>query len=513
METLTSERPDVLLRRKSAGSQSGSDHETTRAVPTIDYYMDNQLPVDQLKKEVLILTHRLKIARWRAIPISEHSQISISRISGALTNAVYCVTPPSKYMHHGQDHLPHNALDAQNRPELSHRKSISSMRIHRVPRLLLRIYGPNTSQIIDRSTELAVLKRLSSRNIGPRILGIFTNGRFEQFLKAQTLRKEDIRFPDVSKVIAKRMRELHDGVDLTFDERSLGPGVWRNFDKWSIDAKEKLDKLDVKMTQTQGLEDTAGLGPPWSTKRVLRTDWKTFMKGVKSYREWLCKAAGGTDAIAKGLVFAHNDAQYGNLLRVEPASGSPLLRPANEHKTLVVIDFEYASPNVPGCDIANHFCEWMSDYHDPDRPQDIHSEKFPTEQDRLRFIESYVTHGLDSYADIDKIDRDIAALNRDVAIWRPAIHLGWCMWGIISQPVEPEPKQDSEGFADEEDSAEETHPEAQTLEATEFDYLDYASQKASLFWGDMVNLGIPIPEGVDMDLAMYVGKKWKHAQY
>ncbi|KAK9240890.1 kinase-like domain-containing protein [Lipomyces kononenkoae] len=516
METLPSEPPSVLLRRKSAASQSESDHETSKAfVPSIDYYVDNQLPVDQLKKDVLVLTHRLEIARWRNIPISEYSQIKIVRISGALTNAVYCVTPPSKYLHHSPDHhnLPHPTLDSPNKPLLSRRKSISSLRIQHVPQLLLRIYGPNTSQIIDRSTELALLKRLSGQNIGPRILGIFSNGRFEKFLKAQTLNKEDIRFPDVSNVIAKRMRELHDGIDLTFDERSQGPGVWRTFDKWSIDAKVVLDKLDAKMTQVRGVEDAAGLGPPWSTKRVLRTDWKTFMEAVKSYKAWLGKEAGGTAAINKRLVFAHNDAQYGNLLRVEPPSGSPLLRPANEHKTLVVIDFEYASPNVRGCDIANHFCEWMSDYHDPDRPQDIHSDKFPTEQDRLRFIESYVTHGLDAYGDIDKIDRDIAALSREATIWRPAIHLGWCMWGIISAPVEHEPPEDSEGFVDDEDPAVETHPDAQALEATEFDYLDYASQKASLFWGDMVNLGIAIPEGVDMDYAMYVGKKWKHAQY
>ena len=32
--------------------------------------------------------------------------------------------------------------------------------------------------------------------------------------------------------------------------------------------------------------------------------------------------------------------------------------PANEHKQLVVIDFEYASANVPGLEFANHFVSW-----------------------------------------------------------------------------------------------------------------------------------------------------------
>jgi len=48
--------------------------------------------------------------------------------------------------------------------------------------------------------------------------------------------------------------------------------------------------------------------------------------------------------------------QYGNLLRLMPDDqASPLLIPANEHKRLVVIDFEYANANTPGLEFANHF--------------------------------------------------------------------------------------------------------------------------------------------------------------
>lgn len=52
--------------------------------------------------------------------------------------------------------------------------------------------------------------------------------------------------------------------------------------------------------------------------------------------------------------------QYGNLLRMEPATQSPLLLPANEHKQLVVIDFEYSSANTPGFEFANHFVSSMA---------------------------------------------------------------------------------------------------------------------------------------------------------
>lgn len=43
-----------------------------------------------------------------------------------------------------------------------------------------------------------------------------------------------------------------------------------------------------------------------------------------------------------------------------PEGESPLLLPANQHKQLVVIDFEYANANLPGLEFANHFVSSLS---------------------------------------------------------------------------------------------------------------------------------------------------------
>jgi hypothetical protein len=43
-----------------------------------------------------------------------------------------------------------------------------------------------------------------------------------------------------------------------------------------------------------------------------------------------------------------------------PEGESPLLLPANQHKQLVVIDFEYANANLPGLEFANHFVSLVS---------------------------------------------------------------------------------------------------------------------------------------------------------
>ena len=71
---------------------------------------------------------------------------------------------------------------------------------------------------------------------------------------------------------------------------------------------------------------------------------------------------------------------------------SPLLQPANEHKQLVVIDFEYAAANLPGLEFANHFTEWAYNYHDPVRPYACDATRYPAPDQQRRFIKAYVDH-------------------------------------------------------------------------------------------------------------------------
>lgn len=49
------------------------------------------------KHETLRIAHTLQLSRWRHIPMSLSNDIKIERLSGALTNAVYVVTPPDPY--------------------------------------------------------------------------------------------------------------------------------------------------------------------------------------------------------------------------------------------------------------------------------------------------------------------------------------------------------------------------------------------------------------------------------
>ena len=225
--------------------------------------------------------------------------------------------------------------------------------------------------LIDRESELAILRRLSRKRIGPRLLGTFTNGRFEEFFNARTLTAKDLRLPETSKQIAKRMRELHDGIELLEEERESGPFVWRNWDKWVDRCGQVVSWIDKEVIAARNM--TSSRSPPWKNGDfVCGVQWNAFRQTVEQYRKYLEGVYGGSAALRQQLVFAHNDVslssrlfymimltdrqtQYGNLLRLEPKGESPLLHPANEHKQLVVIDFEYASANTRGLEFANHF--------------------------------------------------------------------------------------------------------------------------------------------------------------
>ncbi|KFY22905.1 hypothetical protein V493_06241, partial [Pseudogymnoascus sp. VKM F-4281 (FW-2241)] len=317
------------------------------------------------KSEILRLAHTLRLKGWRRVPLDSGADLEVERLSGALTNAVYVVSPPD---------LP---------------TEMSSKSKARPSKLLLRIYGPQVEHLIDRDAELGILSRLARKKIGPRLLGTFRNGRFEEYFMSTTLTPKDLRDPETSKQIAKRMRELHDGIELLETERDDGPFVWRNWDKWVERCEHVISFLDTH-------PESGGEGrkvPAWRERGlVCGVEWSVFREMVDRYRAWLNERYGGVAGLREKLVFAHNDTQYGNILRLLPTTESPLLLPANTHKQLVVIDFEYASANTPGLEFANHFTEWCYNYHDPTTPYVCNTKSFPTPSEQRRFIRAYLNH-------------------------------------------------------------------------------------------------------------------------
>ncbi|KJZ69355.1 hypothetical protein HIM_11256 [Hirsutella minnesotensis 3608] len=477
------------------------------------------------KNDIIRIAHTLRLKGWRRVELDKGDTITVKRLSGALTNAVYVVTPPADLA----------KVEGKKPP----------------PKVLLRVYGPQVEHLIDRDNELKVLQRLARKRIGPRLLGTFRNGRFEEFFNALALQPLEIREPDTSKQIAKRMRELHDGIDLLPQERDAGPGVWKNWDQWLDNVAKVVTYLDRQVEVKVDVGRRDSIIHAWRANgHVCGVPWVQFRDTVNKYRKHLHSSYQNVKAVEERLVFAHNDTQYGNILRMRPDDEkSPLLQAANKHKQLIVIDFEYAAANVCGLEFANHFTEWAYNYHDPVMSFACNVERYPSIEEQKRFIKAYVDHRpqfptasstprvrpadagssssssnantpaqLTSQSSSSIIDfmldarappggwgaaerereersnQQVRELMDETRLWRPANSVFWVAWGIIQATVP--------GL----DANKEPLPEAEALKAElevgvgEFDYLSYAQDRALFFWGDIVQMGLvrreDLPEGL-----------------
>ncbi|KAJ5764994.1 hypothetical protein N7520_004553 [Penicillium odoratum] len=541
------------LRRGSASDSEYTDVEAP--VPNVEAYLDNTKTLAYItngaadedttdsnsikqskdreawtifKTEIVRLAHTLQLRGWRRLSMDMAEDVEVTRLSGALTNAVYVVVPPKT-------------------PRRTENGSTTLRPRRPPPKLLLRIYGPQVDHLIDREKELQILRRLGRKHIGPRVLGTFLNGRFEEYFEARPLTPKELRIPATSRQIAKRMRELHDGVELLPEERDAGPMIFKNWDKWVDRCEQVTTWLDKELESPQN--ELKAAAEPWRQRGfVCGVPWAAFRQAVDRYRSWLIASCGGLEEIKRQLVFAHNDTQYGNLLRMEPATESPLLLPANSHKQLVVIDFEYSSANTAGLEFANHFTEWCYNYHDEELSWACNNRLYPTLEEQRRFVMTYLTHrpaviggvasplatpamrggtgtavtpftlddGPDSnWPQVEKsleedLEAEVRRLMQQTRLWRAMNSAQWVAWGIVQAKAPGMEEGIAEMLATSNENGhkdEGVKTPTVDVDADEedgFDYLAYAQDRAMFFWSDLLALGLINPNDLPAPMVEHI---------
>ncbi|KAG2222828.1 hypothetical protein INT45_000443 [Circinella minor] len=253
-------------------------------------------------------------------------------------------------------------------------------------KLLLRVYGLGCEDFIDRKSELQWLARLSKLKLSPRLLAIFGNGRFEEYLPSTTLLPNDIRDPLISRQLAPRIRELHSVVDIyppptvSSKESQLASTVWqRSVDRWyqTLETVENLpEKLNLEILGHE----------------------------IAQAKSMLIKSN-------SPIVFGHGDTQYGNILRL---TGS---------NDLVLVDFEYSGYNPRGLDLVNHFCEWTYDYQSETVSAQMQWELFPSIEKQRNFLTAYIGNR--------ESDVDVDTLLQEASDWILGNHIYWALWGMV----------------------------------------------------------------------------------
>ena len=90
---------DAVLDNSKTMSYSGGAADSSSDIPTLSTSKRAEKERKawlSFKSEILRLTHTLRLKGWRRIPLVNGGDIDVERLSGALTNAVYVVSPPKE---------------------------------------------------------------------------------------------------------------------------------------------------------------------------------------------------------------------------------------------------------------------------------------------------------------------------------------------------------------------------------------------------------------------------------
>ncbi|XP_054724032.1 choline/ethanolamine kinase-like isoform X2 [Uloborus diversus] len=262
--------------------------------------------------------------------------------------------------------------------------------------VLMRMYGQIHEGAEAKVTESVIFMMLSERKLGPKLYGIFPGGRLEEYIPARALICDELKDPELSATIARKLAKVH---TLNVPINKEPTWLFEKMENWVKFAKNDVRieciKDDVRVLASQ----------------LLSQDFEGEFSWLKSV---LTK-------VKSPVLFCHNDLQEGNILVPERAD-------SGEDK-IVFIDFEYCSYNFRGFDLANHFCEWCFDYSLPEYPHFLSKpSEYPSVDQQLNFIRSYLQNLDDKSEDVDCEEHIL----KEVSLFILASHFLWTLWSVVN---------------------------------------------------------------------------------
>ncbi|XP_020787809.1 choline/ethanolamine kinase isoform X1 [Boleophthalmus pectinirostris] len=322
---------------------------------------------------------------WKTI---KEKDFQISIISGGLSNLLYLCSLP--------DHVPVVGEEPRQ--------------------VLLRVYGAILQGVDSLVLESVMFAILAERTLGPKLYGIFPEGRLEQYLTNTRMRTDHLSEPSISAEIATKVARFHNML-MPFNKEP----------KWLFGTIDKyMDQvMKLKFNREAHVK---------KYNKLMKLDLPGELERLRALLA----------ATPSPVVFCHNDVQEGDLIMklnerrprvVNKAKGNILILEAKDQSSnerLMLIDFEYSSYNYRGFDFGNHFCEWMYDYTYNQWPFFKASpENYPTREQQLHFLRSYLAE----QERLSNVKMDWACVEEDMIIeanrYALASHFLWGLWSII----------------------------------------------------------------------------------
>ncbi|XP_072495457.1 choline kinase alpha [Notamacropus eugenii] len=379
---------------------------------------EDAAPEPRTRRKAYLWCKEFLPGAWRALP---EDQFHISVVRGGLSNMLFLCS------------LPDSVQSVSDEPR----------------KVLLRLYGAilqmrscnkegagqTQTENVCQGAEAMVLESvmfaiLAERSLGPKLYGIFPQGRLEQFIPSRRLDTEELSLPDISAEIAEKMATFH-GMKMPFNKEP----------KWLFGTMEKYlnQVLRIKFTRESRVK---------KLNKLLSYNLPLEMENLRSLLE----------STSSPVVFCHNDCQEGNILLLEGEENW-------EKQKLMLIDFEYSSYNYRGFDIGNHFCEWMYDYTYEKYPFfRADTLKYPTKKQQLHFISNYLAAFQNGFENLSNEEKSRMEEEMLVEINRFALasHFFWGLWSIVQAKIS----------------------------SIEFGYMDYALARFDAYFDQKRKLGV-----------------------
>lgn len=355
----------------------------------------------EFKEKTHVVCARFLGGAWKTV---SHEDMKINRVKGGMSNMLFLCR------------LTENHPPIKNEPD----------------KVLLRVYfNPETESHLV--AESVIFTLFSERHLGPKLYGIFSGGRLEEYIPSRPLTCTEISYPNMANKIAKRLARVH----------QLDVPIWKEPDYI-------CDALDRWLNQLR-------LTPSGSSDFIMPQKYLEWAPEKISCDDLLHEIENLRSLIVHSqsfVTFCHNDLQEGNILLPKGSSGNIRLQSSTEvygdggqsnslsafnpmDLRLVLIDFEYASYNYRGFDFANHFVEYSINYDVDHAPfYEILPERFPTEEQMLEFMYSYEREANPKVSEEQLHERGKKMIEETVP-FVPVSHLLWGVWGLLQMEVSP----------------------------------------------------------------------------
>eukprot|EP01067_Filipodium_phascolosomae_P009373 Filipodium_phascolosomae@DN8352_c0_g1_i1.p1 len=245
--------------------------------------------------------------------------------------------------------------------------------------VIVRIYGQNSEQLIDRPREHLVTDHMVQYNFGKKVYVRFQNGQVEQWLNGGCPTPTAMLAEDLSRKIAIRVATLHSvPIPSTLQTDHMWPTLWKWFHRVCKDS--------------EGVNDGSG------SETISWTRIEQMMQTTQHVN----------NSYQAPVVMSHNDLLAGNVF-------------IKEDGTIDFIDYEYCWPNHRGFDLGNHFCECAG--------FDCEWDLFPSKEQQIHFIEIYLrTVDAPGNASVEEVFEEAQGFIL-------TSHIFWGLWAQVQSQI------------------------------------------------------------------------------